>query len=193
MVQLFDGTDSLADAVSEFLREGFLAGDTLLVVSTTPHWDAIAEKLSKGGVRIKQATQSGQLTRRDARDTLNLFMQHGRPDRELFEASVGSLVRQLATRDARLRIYGEMVDVLASEGDYRSAELLEEFWNALGERESFKLFCGYSAVNFGDPRTAEALRAICRSHTHVRSNPRDALGSFLLGSHSSPASGAAAL
>ena len=31
LVQLFDGTDSLADAVSEFLREGFLAGDTLLV------------------------------------------------------------------------------------------------------------------------------------------------------------------
>jgi hypothetical protein len=35
-------------------------------------------------------------------------------------------------------------------------------------------------VNFGDPRTADALRHICRAHSRVRSNPLDALGAYLL-------------
>lgn len=183
LVQLFDSPESLADTVSEFLLEGFQRGETLLVVSTQNHWDDMATRLTVQGVSLDDAFGSGQLTMRNASETLRLFMRNGTPDRSLFEASVGQLVRELAARGKGLRIYGEMVDRLAAEGDYRSAQALEELWNGLSERESFVLFCGYSAVNFGDPRNAEALRSICAAHSHVRSNPIDVLASFLLRAH----------
>jgi hypothetical protein len=179
VVQLFDDDQSLVISVSEFLREGLAAGDTVLVVSTPDHWNAMASKLN-GGIRLTAALEGGQLTVRNAAELLDGFMQGGRPDRGLFNAHVGALVGELARRAKPLRIYGEMVDILAAMDNYHGARQLEELWNELGERESFTLFCGYCAANFGDTRHAAALQAICRSHSHVRADFRDALASFLL-------------
>jgi hypothetical protein len=44
----------------------------------------------------------------------------------------------------------------------------------------FDLLCGYSAVNFGNPRSADALRRIGAAHGHLRANRRDLLATFLL-------------
>jgi hypothetical protein len=193
LVQLFDGVDSMADEVTRYLREGFLAGDAMLVVITRHHWDAVATRLQAERLSLKKAQVSGQLVVRDAGQLLQTFMRYGLPDRALFDASVGALVRQLRTDGTHLRIYGEMVNLLAAEGDFESAERLEALWNDLSERESFTLFCGYSAPHFGDPRTAEALRSICHAHSRVRSDPRDVLGTFLLTAHGARARGAAPL
>jgi MEDS: MEthanogen/methylotroph, DcmR Sensory domain len=180
LVQLFDSEESLADAVGAFLHEGFVRSETLVAVMDEQRWYAVAMRLSSCGVPIDEALRSGQLTVRDAEATLRLFMRHGWPDRHLFEDSVGELIRQLSATGAPLRIYGEMVNVLAAQGEYQAAHKLEELWNALGRRSPFTLFCGYSAGHFGDPRTADALRRICRTHSQVLSSPQDVLGSFLL-------------
>lgn len=191
-VQLFDTAETLTEAVAEFLHDGFVQGDTLLVVSTDHHWGAISSALRDRGMLVDQARASGQLTIRDAHDTLDLLMLDDRPDRDLFDVCVGALVRELTERGERLRIYGEMVDLLAVEGEYANAGALEELWNELGEHHAFHLFCGYSAANFGDPRTAEALRSICRAHSHVRSSTRDVLGSFLVDTHCTSSGGSSA-
>jgi MEDS: MEthanogen/methylotroph, DcmR Sensory domain len=180
IVQLFDSTESLADAVATFLREGVSRGDSLLVVVRLEHWNLTAARLTRQELPLGHAIASGQLTVRDADRTLKRFLRDGAPDRMLFDDHVGGLVRQLAARRNRLRIYGGMVDILASDGDFQAAHQLEELWNELGAREPFTLLCGYSAVNFSDPRNADALRSICRSHSHVRSNPHDTLGTYLL-------------
>ena len=183
LLQLFDDSDSRAAAVSRFVTDGLRQGDSLLIVMTHENWNEVAIRLRSSGAAWERALQSGQLTVRDAAAAMASFMRNGRPDRDLFNQTVGTLVSQLNSRDRHLRIYGEIVDLLATEGDYRSAQQLEELWNELGRRESFTLFCGYAAVNFGDPGTAEALKQICRSHSCVRSNPRDILGTFLLHAH----------
>ena len=180
IVQLFDSTGSLADAVAAFLREGISQGDSLLVVVRLEHWNLTAARLTREELPLGDAIASGQLTVRDADRTLKFFLRDGSPDRVLFDDHVGGLIRRIAARGNLLRIYGDMVDILASDGDFRATHRLEELWNELGEREPFTLLCGYSAVNFGHPRSANALRLICRSHSHVRSNPHDTLGAYLL-------------
>jgi hypothetical protein len=180
VVQLFDSDESLADAVSAFLYEGFKRRETLLMVIDEQRWYSVAMRLAAREVLIDEVLQSGQLTVRDASDTLKLFMRRGKPDQPAFEDSVGQMIRDLSTRGAPLRIYGEMVNVLAAQGEYRAAHLLEELWNDLGRRTPFRLFCGYGSGHFGDPRHGESLRKICASHSHVLSNPQDVLGAFLL-------------
>jgi MEDS: MEthanogen/methylotroph, DcmR Sensory domain len=180
LVQLFDDHRSLVLSVSEFLREGIEAGDVLLVVCTPDHWNAMAFALSRSRVDVTDAIERGQVVVRDAAELLDSLMHLDSPDKRLFDAHVGALVRDLARLGKPLRIYGEMVDLLAGMDNHRAAHRLEEIWNELAERESFTLFCGYSAAHFGDPLTGPALQAICRSHSHVRSDDRDVLGSFLL-------------
>jgi hypothetical protein len=182
-VQLFDSDESLADTVADFLGEGLMLKQTVLAVLDEQRWYAIAMRLSTRGVPVDEALGSGHLIVRNAREMLTKFMRHDRPHRGLFNATVGTMVSELAALPRRVRIYGEMVDVLAAQGQYAAAHELEELWTELGREKEFTLFCGYSAGHFGDPRTATALLRICASHTEVLSSPRDVLGSFLLREH----------
>jgi hypothetical protein len=183
LLQLFDTSESLADTLAGFLSDGFSQGKALLVVSRPQHWALTAERLKEQGCPVDDAIDTGQLTVLDAAATMRGFMRHGVPDPNLFDQTVGALVRNLTGRGAGLHVYGEMVDLLAAEGNYRAAQQLEEVWNQLGERESYTLFCGYSAVNFGDPRTGDALAKICKAHNRLHVNPVDRLGSWLLASN----------
>ncbi len=182
-VQLFDSTETRAEAVAAFVRDGLLRGEVVLIVLTEEHWDAVARRLRAAEVPVSATQASGQLVVRDAHGTMLVFRRHGVIDRHIFDRTVGALVRRLRAGGNQLRIYGEMVDLLAAEGDYRAAIQLETLWNTLATHEPFTLFCGYSASHFGNPAHAEALGTICGSHTHVRVNPRDMLGSFLVKMH----------
>jgi hypothetical protein len=179
LLHLFDDEASRAETVSAFMREGLAVGDRVLVVATPEHWDAIAARLDERD--LDAAVRDGRLTLRDAAATLRTLMHRGVPDPKRFDAAVGALVRQLASAGTPLRVYGEMVDVLAVQGDFDAARDLEALWNQLGGRTPFVLLCGYAAVSFGDPQSAHALRAICSAHSHVISSADDVLGSFLLG------------
>ena len=115
----------------------------------------------------------------DAAQTLDKFMRQETPSPIAFDEVVGTIVGRMAA-GKRVWIYGEMVDVLAARGNYRGAQLLEDLWNLLGQRECFTLFCGYASGHFGDPRTAEALAGICAAHDHVHRKAEDILAEFLL-------------
>jgi hypothetical protein len=183
LVQLFDDLSSLSDGVARFLHDGFAKGNALLVVATAEHWEAIAARLGARGCTVAEWVHQDRLVVLDARETLASFMKAGRPDAILFDETVGALVRTLSARGRPLRIYGEMVDVLATEAMYAAARQLEALWNRLAERESFVLFCGYDSSNFGNPLTGDALRSICQLHSRVQCGSSDVLGSFLLHTH----------
>ena len=178
--QLFDDDASLAAGVAAFAADGLRDGDTLLIVATGRHWAAIRPRLDALGIAVGEAIDSGRLLVRDARHTLDLLRNNERLDAVRFDACVGHLVRTLAARGRRVRIFGEMVDLLAGAGDYASAEELEALWGDLARRQPFQLLCGYAATTFGDPLSRDALRRICRAHDLVHTHPDDLLGSFLV-------------
>jgi hypothetical protein len=179
-VQLFDDDASLAARVAAFAADGWHAGDTLLIVATAAHWAAIRPRLGALGIAVDEALASGRLLVRDARQTLDALRHNERLDAVRFDAAIGQLVRTLAARARPIRVFGEMVDLLAGAGDFASAEQLEALWNGLARQHPFRLLCGYAASTFGDPRSRGALRRICGAHEHVHLDPDDLLGSFLV-------------
>ncbi len=129
--QLFDTRDSVADAVAGFSRDGLNAGDGILAVMWPETWVATVRCLRQQGLNPSAALASGQLTVLDAATTLATVRRDGHVDPELFDTSIGSLVRAAIAKGRRFRVYGEMVDVLATEGDFRGALQLEALWNDL--------------------------------------------------------------
>jgi hypothetical protein len=178
-LQLFDSSKSLADSVSGFLIEGFRRGENMLVVATPEHRELLTGRLEEAGLNIREATRANRLVVLDAAQTLDKFMRQDIPNPTAFDEVVGTLVGQLS-RDRRVCIYGEMVDVLAARGKYRAAQQLEELWNVLGGREWFTLFCGYASGHFGDPKAAKVLGEICGAHSHLHRKKDDLLAEFLL-------------
>jgi hypothetical protein len=181
IVQLFDSSDTLARDVARFLEDGHFRGHHLLVIAKPRHWTAIVDRLLLDEFPVKDLLIGGALVVRDADLLLDGFMRRGLPDTYLFQRLVGDLVRALDARGGgRLTIFGEMVEVLAEEGNFDGAQRVEDLWNQLAPTCSFRLLCGYSAPHFAAPGAEQALHAICRSHTLVHATPRDPLASWLL-------------
>jgi hypothetical protein len=182
VVQFFDTVASLADAVAQFLAEGFARNDTLLVVARPRNWDAIAACLQSRDCPMADAVKSGRLVVLDAAGTLEKFMRAGLPDSVHFHQEVGQLVIDMSKRRGagRLRIYGEMVELLAEERNFHGACRLEELWNELAVRYSFDLLCGYSAAHFASRDAEMALTSICHTHTHVHRSRKDLLAEWIL-------------
>jgi hypothetical protein len=165
IVKLFDSTESLVDTVSAFLSDGLSRGDRALVVMRLAQWNSVASELTSRRVSLSDAIASGQLTVLDGTRTLARIMPHGSPCRGLFEEVIGKTVREICAAGVRLRVYGDMVDVLAADGNYHGAHELEKMWSDLTRQEPVTVLCGYSAATFHSPDADETLKRICRSHT----------------------------
>lgn len=180
-MQLFDTRESLAVSVAAFLAEGFANQEWAIVVATSSHWSSIEAELEALEIPTRLLQTSGRLTVMDPEDLLRRFLRQGEPVRSLFAGTVGATVRRLSRASAgRLRIYGEMVELLAEEGNYPAAIQLEQLWNELAAQTSFSLLCGYSAAHFAGPDAGSALADICRCHAHATAHGIDPLGEFLL-------------
>lgn len=182
IVQLFDDRDTRADAVAAFAAEGLGEGARVLLFLNRAYRDAIERRLSERGVGVQDALNSRALTILDARATLDELMDGLHPSGERFLRTVGRLIGALASGDGpRLRIYGEMVDLLAESADFASALRLEALWNELAREHVFCLLCGYGSAHFGPRSNSGALDAICRAHTSVATSGADPLGAWLTG------------
>jgi hypothetical protein len=180
LVQLFDEAQSRATAVSKFLYTGWKAGASLMIVSRPSQWLSISKRLEARGCPVTKAIAEGRLSVLDAETTLASFMVDGRPDEALFQATVGTAVERVCEQHELRYVYGEMVDILAGDGQLDAAQQLEALWNTLGTRHSFKLLCGYTSAHFADPGAAAALKEICALHTNKSAPSRDLLGRWLL-------------
>ena len=169
----------MADTVAAFLITGFQRGEPLLIVARPEHRQLLGRKLTEAGMNIYEAIAANRLVMLDAVQCLDKFMRQNAPSGIAFDEVVGALVTRLSN-GKRVRIYGEMVDVLAARGNYKAAQQLEQLWNDLGLRESYTLFCGYASGHFGDPKTAKFLAGICAAHSHLHRKGDDLLAEYLL-------------
>ena len=181
LVQLFDETESLVAGISTFLFDAWKRGHHLLVVSRAGNWAMTAAELQARGCPVPQLIAAGRLIVLDAATTLATFMVNGDPNPEKFRASIGDLVTRVCAESAHgVAAYGEMVDILAAQGNFTGAEQLEALWNELSQTCSFRLLCGYSASHFGDARTTGHLHAICAAHHDASARETDLLSTWLL-------------
>lgn len=166
LVQFYGEEGALVRNVSLYLREGAERGESLIVIASPQRFDAFTAGLPG----------RDRLTLLDAGDTLARFMEDGEPDWERFDGVVGRLIRDTAERwGARIRAYGEMVDLLWTSGRLHAAVRLEGFWNRLLESYPFGLFCAYKADVLREDVGTSALRDLLRTHSHLLPAGRDGI------------------
>jgi DcmR-like sensory protein len=181
VLRLSDTADSVAGTVATFLCDGWDADDWMLVVIRMRNWYAVERRLRRRGFPVESALEEGRLIVLDAAMTRPAIMSGELPDRQWFFSTLGRLVARLwIAGSGRLRIYGEHAELLAEEGNFEGAYVLEQLWEEIRKRFACTVVCGYSAAHFADAANAEALHRICRSHSDVRCESADILGRWLL-------------
>jgi signal transduction histidine kinase len=169
MVQFYEDDAFLQGVVADFFEAGLRVGEPLVGIITAAHAEGIRAQLAARGVDVEAACASGQLTLLDARETLGCFMVDGVPDAARFREVVGGVLERSQARSchARVRAFGEMVDLLWQDGLPQAALQLEALWNGLSQRYAFSLLCGYALGRFGTEADGGGFREVCSAHSHV--------------------------
>ncbi|MGI9148564.1 MAG: ATP-binding protein [Chloroflexota bacterium] len=166
-VQFYESDEFLLQAVAEFIGPALRMGDAGIVVATQAHRTRLDDVLLAQGFDLDAARAAGQYISLDAAELLSQFMVDAEPDSSRFEAVLGGLVAEGAAAGRRVRIYGEMVALLAMDGNHPATIRLEQLWNELRRKRSFSLFCGYPMDRFGGEALGELLGEVCEAHAHV--------------------------
>lgn len=180
IVQLFDSEESRASNVASFLAEGYEAHEPMLLIAQPVNWTAIITHLERHGVSMQRAIADGMFVVKDAQDTLQRVSPFGSPSSGAFQEVLGGTLQALARRGPRVRIYGEMADMLAQRGDFETLLKLEAIGNQLLATMPVHILCGYSASTFMPVPAHRPLLDICCAHTSVRRHEDDHLSAWLL-------------
>jgi hypothetical protein len=166
-VQLYTDEQFLARGVAEFLGTGLAAGEAAVIIATPGHVDLFRAALTEAGVDVADAVRRGRLLFADAAECLAKFMIDDMPDGRAFSALVTGMLESLrAGGNEKVRLYGEMVDLLWRE-NLDATVRLEELWNETLTAERVSLLCAYGIDNFDRRTHRRVLPEITRVHSHL--------------------------
>src|SRR5690349_3459830 len=129
-VEFYDTESCLTEVVAQFAGVGLKAGDATLLITTRERQLNFTAALERQGFDTDAHIQRGQLVFLDARHMLSRFMDEGMLHPERFKTEIGDLVDGLRASHggARVRAFGEMVDLLWRDGNSDAATRLEGLW-----------------------------------------------------------------
>ena len=165
-VRFYEGEKSLAQITAKFLVEGLAVHHPAIVVATPSMRAALIIELTTQSFDVVELQRSGELALLDAKDLLSTFMIDGKPQAVKFNDKMCEVIDQAChgRSHCKVRIFGQMVDVLWREGQHEAAIQLEMLWNHLARNQAFSLLCGYAVGNFYKDANFEE---ICGQHSHV--------------------------
>ena len=169
IVQLYQDEDFYGEAVSHFAAEGLARGESIILVASAPHWQNISGRLHGKGFDSAALVRQGQLTLLDADTTLPLFMAGDTPDRKIFKTLAKETIARARAggKYARVRWWGEMVNVLYVNGNPRGSNRLEQLFDEMAHEERIAIFCSFLMDKFDPAIYDEAFGHVCATHSHV--------------------------
>jgi DcmR-like sensory protein len=166
LIQAYTNDGFLGAKVAEYVAAGFERGEAAVLLATPEHTTLFSERLAAGGLDVAAALRTRQLLFLDAGQTLLRFMIDGRPDRERFLSIVATTLDQVrAAGHRRIRLYGEMVDLLWPDSLQATVEL-ERLWNEVLADERLSLICAYR-LDALDRGVQGVLRQVTHCHSHL--------------------------
>jgi excisionase family DNA binding protein len=167
IVQFYESDPAVIEAVSAFIGASLAAGDIGIVIATERHRAGIAERLQAQGRLATSPEHQERYVALDAAETLSQFLVDGHIDAARFSEVIGGLLAWATGTGRRVRVFGEMVALLAAEGNHAAAIDLEQRWNALQETYAFSLLCAYPLDQLGEEPHTALVHDVCAAHSRV--------------------------
>ena len=171
VVKFYAADESLIDSLNRLIGSALIAGDAAVVIATDEHRKKLVQHLKDRGFDISGAVERGRFISLDADETLSKFMLEGWPDHARFAAMIDGIVtkakRSAVSENPRVVAFGEMVNLLWSQGKYEAAIQLEHLWSDAIKTHSFSLLCAYPITAFDHEEHLKPFLEICKYHSAV--------------------------
>lgn len=156
--------DSLSTALEGFMAAGLLAGQAVIVIGAAPHVHEAEKRLRSKWIDVDRARWEQRYMPLLAHEVLARIMgKDGLPDEARFLAVMTDLLERTRGKERGARAFGEMVNVLWSEGNTAGTIMLENLWNRFIREHRVALLCAYDRTLFD--RRPDALKGIRAEHT----------------------------
>jgi len=168
MVYPYSNFEQIVPVVARFAGEGIARGESIVLMVTREHREAIIESLFQDSIDARGLEEEGRLIFLDAGNN-NLL--HDAPSPEVFDAFVGAAVRRgiASAPSGKVRVYGETVNQMCSCGSAEAAARMEELWNSLEESQYVPVLCSYS-LDALKPIAPDLRGRMFQAHNHDLSN-----------------------
>lgn len=167
IVQFYETEAYLIEMVGGFIGSALLAGDGAIVVATEAHRKSLEQHLQDQGLNVAAARARDQYIGMDAAETLETITVNGEPESGRFTQTIGDIIVRAARGGRSVRVFGEMVALLALSGNHNGAIRLEQLWNDLQQTHRFALLCAYPMDRLGGEALGELLLHVCAEHSSV--------------------------
>jgi hypothetical protein len=166
VVLFYRDEDELAEWVSNHVLDATFSGGTAVVIATSAHRHAIADRLAHAGADVAAARAAGSYIEVDAAEILPKLVVGDWPNAAAFWQTISPLIRKAAA-SGPVQVFGELVALLWDAGLINAAIDLEALWNELRLQYPFALLCGYSLHAVSAYEHQDALNEVCRAHAQV--------------------------
>ena len=166
LVQVYENERIFLDTLEGFAGTGFLANDSVVIIATSIHLDALNARLRSQGFDLNALIKADQYIPINAEDLLSVFLVDDWIDEDVFNSFITDLVRRAKKRNGKVRAFGEMVAILWEKGNCGATVQLENLWNQLHSKDQFLLFCAYPKTGFTQS-ACDSIDIICKQHTKV--------------------------
>lgn len=164
-VLFFDDEAARLREVVNFVSNGIRAGESVFLALTSPIAESLTAALPADVLALVQQSECFMIV--EAHATLALLVRDGTLDPAAFEAHVASNVRRFREERGPVRVYGEIVTLLWSDGNAVAALQLEKLWNELQKQFSVTVLCAYPLALVAEGSEEFASVSGCHSRTLV--------------------------
>ncbi len=165
-VELFETASFPAHSIAHRLISALAQGAGAGALATHAHLVAIRDEIARH-VDVEALVASGQLLLLETTELYDALVASPDDHDTVLDTQLAVHARTLTRRFGRATLYGELVDVFCSAGDYPGAIRLERWWNRQLITLPITLHCGYSVESFHDTECLGAYRDICSEHGEV--------------------------
>jgi hypothetical protein len=166
LVHIYEEDEIFLDMLAGFVAEGIRAEETVVVVASQTHLNALTNLLESFLIKPHLLKAVGRYIPLNAEEALSKFMVNNWPDKILFEKFISDILVKARKNNRRVRVFGEMVAVLWSHGLQDATIQLEQLWDDFCKKEDFCVFCAYPKKGFTDG-VHNSIMNLCNLHSHV--------------------------
>ena len=166
LVQLYTDERALLGLLEAFVAGGLANGESVVLIATRDHLDALERRLRNRDLAIEAARERGHYLTVEADVARDAILVEGWPDAARVRALAGDLLARARRGGRQVRVFGEAVALLWGRGEGAAALELERLWHGLCQEHGFPLLCAYPQEGF-NPGEADAVHAICAAHHRI--------------------------
>ncbi len=165
IVQVCENLSSQADILTEYITEGLSNEEGIVIIAQPGLRKALAEKMNSLGLDLQDLKAQSRIKILDGNLLLSLFNFDDTIDKATFIKYVLTPVMESKLKFGKVRVFGEMVDILWKNNKDLAIEL-EGWWCEVCEENNLMLLCTYLLGSLEPAEFIESLERICISHNH---------------------------